>query len=99
MNFKTWKSMVEDTRTLEKALGDGIKKIEKNEIQSSLIQKRSIYAINDIKKNQVFKNNITVLRPALKNYLPANKLSWIKDKKAKKDIKKGECINLKKVNF
>jgi len=99
MNFKTWKSMVEDTRSLEKALGDGIKKIEKNEIQSSLIQKRSIYAINDIKKNQVFKNNITVLRPALKNHLPANKLSWLKNRKAKKDIKKGECINLKKVNF
>ncbi len=99
MNFKTWKSMVDDTRSLEKALGDGIKKIEKNEIESSLIQKRSIYAINDIKKNQFFKDNITVLRPALKYHLPANKLSWLKNKRAKKDIKKGECIDLKKVNF
>ncbi len=99
MNFNTWKTMVSETRVLEKALGDGIKKIEKNENQSSLVQKRSIYAINSIKKNQSFRNNIIVLRPALKNHLPADKFSWLKNKKAKKNIKKGECINLKKVNF
>ena len=99
MNFKTWKAMVKETRVLEKTLGDGVKKIEKNETQSSLVQKRSIYAINEIKKNQSFKNNIIVLRPALKNYLSADKFSWLKNKKAKKKIKKGECINLKKVSF
>ncbi len=99
MNFDTWKAMVDDTRILEKTLGDGIKKIEKNELQSSLVQKRSIYAINNIKKNESFKNNITVLRPALKNHLPANKFAWLKNKKAKKNIKKGECINLTKVSF
>lgn len=99
MNFHTWKAMVQDTRLLEQSLGDGIKKIEKNEKQSSLVQKRSIYAKNDIKKNQSFKDNLIVLRPVLKNHLPANKLSWLKNKKAKTDIKKGECINLKKVIF
>ena len=99
MNYNTWKAMVDDTRILEKTLGDGIKKIEKNEIKSSLVQKRSIYAINDIKKNQGFKNNIMVLRPALKNHLPANRFAWLKNKKAKKNIKKDECIKLEKVNF
>ena len=99
MNYNTWKAMVDDTRILEKTLGDGIKKIEKNEIKSSLVQKRSIYAINDIKKNQGFKNNITVLRPALKNHLSANRFAWLKNKKAKKNIKKDECIKLEKVNF
>ena len=99
MNYNTWKAMVDDTRILEKTLGDGIKKIEKNEIKSSLVQKRSIYAINDIKKNQGFKNNLTVLRPALKNHLSANRFAWLKNKKAKKNIKKDECIKLEKVNF
>ena len=51
------------------------------------------------KKNQIFKNNITVLRPALKNHLPANRFAWLKNKKAKKNIKKGECIKLEKVSF
>ena len=99
MNFKTWKKMVDQTRILEKSLGDGIKKIEKNEIQSSQVQKRGIYATNEIKKNHRFKGNITVLRPAIKNCLPANKFEWLKNKKAKKNIKKFECINLKKVSF
>ena len=99
MNFNTWTNMVNETRILEKTLGDGIKKIEKNETKSSMVQKRSIYAINDIEKNQIFKNNITVLRPALKNHLPADKFAWLKNKKAKKSIKKGECINIEKVNF
>jgi len=99
MNFNTWKKMVDQTRILEKALGDGIKKIEKNEIQSSQVQKRGIYAINEIKKNQCFKGNITVLRPAINNCLPANKFDWLRNKKAKKNIKKFECINLKKVSF
>lgn len=99
MNFNTWSKMVNQTRILEKALGNGIKKIEYNEIQSSLVQKRGIYAMKDIKKNQTFKNNITVLRPALKNHLSANKFAWLQDKKAKKNIKKDECINIKKVNI
>ena len=99
MNFNTWSRMVNQTRILEKALGDGIKKIEYNESQSSLVQKRAIYAIKDIKKNHTFKNNITVLRPALKNHLSADKFAWLKNKKAKKNIKEGECINIKKVNI
>ncbi len=99
MNFTTWKKMVDQTRILESSLGDGVKKIEKNEQQSSQVQKRGIYATRDIKKNDSFKGKITVLRPALKNYLPANKFAWLSNKKAKKNIKKFECINLKKVNI
>ena len=99
MNPKSWKIMVDASRILEKSLGDGLKKIEKNELKSSQVQKRGIYASEDIKKNQIFKNHITVLRPALKNCLPANKFAWLSNKKAKKNIKKFECINLKKVSF
>jgi len=99
MNFNTWKEMVEATRYLESSLGDGKKKIEKNELKSSIVQKRAIYAKNDIKEGQLFKNNIILLRPALRNYIPANKLDWLKNKRAKKKIKNGECISLKKVSF
>ena len=44
MNPSTWEEMVKRTRNLEKSLGDGIKKIEKNELQSSVVQRRSIRA-------------------------------------------------------
>lgn len=91
--------MIKETRLLESALGDGIKKIEINEKKSSKVQKRGIYATEDIKKNESFRNKITVLRPVLFNSLTADKFSWLKSKKAKSNIKKGECINLKKVSF
>jgi sialic acid synthase SpsE len=31
MNPKTWSEMIKESRRLEKALGNGVKKIEKNE--------------------------------------------------------------------
>ena len=48
MNFNTWKSMVIDTRRLEKALGDGKKKLKKNERQTSFLQRRGLY-LNKVK--------------------------------------------------
>ena len=44
MNPKTWKKMVDATRNLEKTLGDGVKRIEKNEIKSIIVQRRSMRA-------------------------------------------------------
>ena len=68
MNFDTWKSMVEDTRRLEKALGDGKKKIEKNERQTSFLQRRGLY-LNKVKtKNEKIQSkDLTALRPYQSN--------------------------------
>ena len=44
-------------------------------------------------------DNIEKVKPALKNHLSADKLTWLKNKKAKKNIKEGECINIKKVSI
>ena len=100
MNFKTWKEMVKSTRELEKALGDGKKKIEKNEIKSNLVQRRAIYSTQYISKNQRFnEKNTTVLRPILKNSITADKYQWLKNKKTKKNIKKGECIIINNVKL
>ena len=98
MNYKAWMSMMLETRRLEKALGDGIKKIEKNEKVTSIVQKRGLYAIKQIKKGERFtKKNVTPLRPNLKNNLPANLFNWVINRKAKKKIKKGECLKRSQV--
>ena len=44
MNPKTWKQMVEVVRELERALGNGIKKVENNEKNTVIIQRRSLRA-------------------------------------------------------
>ena len=50
MNPKTWRNMVNKVRKLEVALGDGKKKIEKNEQQTSVLQRRSVMVNKDKKK-------------------------------------------------
>ena len=62
MNFKTWKEMIKQARTLEKSLGNGNKIIEKNEEESSVLQRRSIRSNCNLKKGTIikkkhFKNN------------------------------------------
>ena len=44
MNPKTWREMVEVVRELERALGNGIKKVEENEKNTVIIQRRSLRA-------------------------------------------------------
>ncbi len=44
MDPTTWRDMVERTRELENALGDGIKRVEKNERETVVVQRRSLRA-------------------------------------------------------
>jgi sialic acid synthase SpsE len=42
MNPKTWRDMVDSVRELEAALGDGIKRVEGNEAQTVVVQRRAL---------------------------------------------------------
>ena len=78
--------MVNKIRLLEAAIGDGMKKIEKCEKTTRIIQRRGIWTINKIKKGDKFsKKNIDCLRPV--SGLSANKFSYVLGKKAKKNHK------------
>jgi N,N'-diacetyllegionaminate synthase len=58
------KAMVKAIRNIELALGDGIKKPSKSEMQNIKIVRKSIVAKTKIKKNEIFnEKNITVKRP------------------------------------
>jgi N,N'-diacetyllegionaminate synthase len=57
-------AMVTAIRNIELALGDGIKKPSKSEQKNILIARKSIVAIEDIKKGDIFtEENISVKRP------------------------------------
>tara|TARA_A100001015_G_C15026906_1_gene731013 strand:+ start:1314 stop:2378 length:1065 start_codon:yes stop_codon:yes gene_type:complete len=99
MNPKTWKDMVLETRNLEKCLGDGIKRIESNEKQSVMVQRRAIRANRLIRKGEVIsKKDLTCLRPCPRNALPPFKKKVVIKKKAKRNILKGDIITLKSVS-
>lgn len=66
----TWKEMVDCTRLLERALGNGIKKIELNEVDSRIVQRRALRYKTGMKYgSKVTNKDLIALRPCPKNGL------------------------------
>ena len=64
MDPQSWKDMVDRTRELEAALGGEVKKVEDNEKETSVVQRRSIVAKHGLEKGKVLlKSDVTFLRP------------------------------------
>lgn len=60
------KKMVESIRNLEKAIGDGVKKITESEKKNIIVVRKSIVAKKFIRKGEVFsEKNITTKRPGI----------------------------------
>ncbi len=99
MNPTTWKEMVERTRELEPALGDGIKKVEENEQDTVVVQRRAIRLTKSKKKGDILSlNDIEMLRPCPENaYSPSN-IQDILGKKLNTDKDAGDCIYLNEVD-
>ncbi|MDC0964616.1 N-acetylneuraminate synthase family protein [Candidatus Pseudothioglobus singularis] len=99
MDFNAWKNMVERTRELELALGSQIKKVEYNEKETVVLQRRSIRAKRKILKGEILtKDLIEVLRPCPLDGIAPYDLEKILNKKINEDIDAGECITWKKIN-
>jgi N-acetylneuraminate synthase len=60
-----WKRMVNDTRILERTLGTGIKKVEPNEIDARVVQRRCLRFASDLDAGHTLtRNDLVSLRPA-----------------------------------
>ena len=71
MNPDTWKQMVISTRLLESALGNSIKRVEYNEKETSILQRRSIRVNKDLKVgHEITENDICYVRPCPKDAFP-----------------------------
>lgn len=66
MNPKTWKEMVDEANILYNALGDGVKKLEENERESVIVQRRSLFLNKDLKSGDILKKeDFIALRPIM----------------------------------
>ncbi len=62
---RTWRDMVERTRELELALGSGDKRVEENERETVVVQRRCVRAAADLPSGTVLRRDLLhVLRPA-----------------------------------
>lgn len=65
MTPQTWRDMVDRSRELETALGDGIKRVEANEAQTAVLQQRCLRATRDLPSGTVLaEGDFEALRPA-----------------------------------
>ncbi len=65
MNPKTWREMVDRARELEYALGTGVKKVEENEKETVILQRRCVRAKTDLLAGTVLTEDLLEeLRPA-----------------------------------
>ncbi len=95
MNPIAWKEMVLRTRELEAALGSSIKKIEDNESETIILQRRCIRIKNDLLKGHILTDkDLEVLRPAPINSIPPYKIKTIIGKKLRINKKSGEDLKI-----
>lgn len=93
MDFDSWKDMVDRTRELEFALGSSIKKVEKNEAETVILQRRSIRIKHDMLKGSVItQKSVEFLRPCPNDALQPYNFIRVLNKVLTKDMKAGECI-------
>jgi N-acetylneuraminate synthase len=89
----TWKAMVDDVRLLEAALGDGTKRVEGNEQETVVLQRRCVRAARPLAKGTVLtRDDIEVLRPAPAEAIPAHEAQLVAGKRLERDLDLGEQI-------
>lgn len=98
MNPKTWREMIDRANEVYAALGDGIKRIEDNERDSSIVQRRCLRAAEDIGAGEtITSTNLEALRPIPVDGIPPYELPNILGKSLTTALKKGEHITLKHI--
>lgn len=93
MNPQSWRDMVDRTRELERSLGHGIKRIEDNEMDTVVVQRRSIRTIRDIPKGTLItEDDLCFLRPCPEDALAPDEVSRVLGCVVNRDMKSGEHL-------
>lgn len=94
MEPRDWRDMVDRTRELELALGEGRKKVEDNEKDTVWIQRRCCRAARDLKKGvRLTRADISVLRPAAPGASAPDDAPKLVGRKTKRAVVKGEAFS------
>jgi sialic acid synthase SpsE len=89
----SWRDMIDRTRELEQALGSDVKRVEENELQTAILQRRGIRAAADIKKGDTLtKSHLESLRPCPADGIPPYMLDRLIGRRTRRDISRGEHI-------
>jgi N-acetylneuraminate synthase len=91
LNPITWRAMVDATRELEYSLGDGIKRIEENETQTVVIQRRALRLASDLAAGTVLsQEHLEALRPCPDGAVSPDHLKEVVGRTLKQEKPKGK---------
>jgi len=95
MDPRSWRDMVDRTRELEAALGNGIKKVEDNEAQTVVVQRRALRAGSALVRGQVISEaDLAPLRPCPPDAVQPWQAANLIGRSLRRDIAKGDYLRL-----
>lgn len=93
MDPKDWRDMVDRTLELERALGNGVKKVELNEESTVIIQRRCVRVNKDLDAGHVLqRGDLDVLRPCPDDAFEPHKIHGLIGCTLRKPIPKGQHL-------
>jgi sialic acid synthase SpsE len=93
MDPATWRDMVDRTRELEYALGNGIKRVEENERQTVVVQRRSLRATSDLSSGHRLRpEDLIPLRPCPADAVSPADVNLVIGRVLRRAIQKGEHL-------
>jgi len=98
MDPTSWRKMVDDTRLLESAMGSSMKKVEDNEKETVILQRRAIRLVITKQEGEVINlEDIQFQRPCPENAISVNDFSQIIGKKLSKNKDNGDYIKMEDI--
>jgi len=93
MDPATWREMVERTRELEYALGNGIKRVEENERETVVVQRRSLRATSALPSGHRLRHeDLIPLRPCPRDAVSPAEIDQVIGLTLRRSIQKGEHL-------
>lgn len=93
LNPVTWRAMVDATRELERALGDGVKRIEGNENETVVIQRRALRLREAAPAGTVLgEAHLEALRPCPEGAVPPSEIDRVLGRTLRQDKSRGREI-------
>lgn len=93
MDPKSWRDMVDRTRELERALGSETKKVEGNEADTVVLQRRAIRAARELRAGTVLAaDDLECLRPCPPDGVPPYELPRVVGKALRRNLEMGDHL-------
>lgn len=94
MNPSTWRAMVDASRELEFALGDGVKRIEGNEHQTVIVQRRALRLRHSLPAGAVLcVDHLEALRPCPPGACSPSQIDSVVGRSLAKEKQAGEAVD------